>query len=374
MVVLKVIPSKWRLFWVLEVIGLSGTFALLGLRATGSGGEVNENYDAGCNFGVAEDLAEGCYIYSWFFILNDNPLSVTIVSLLINAIIVSPSRFMARYVFGNFSQRGWVFALLLVLWILGEGLSFYFNESLYTTHILFLVLYAIGLVACLLFVTVQYLFCEGYQRSAARFRRRFRWTWNSRLGLLYFPAGFLIVGMIVIVIATTTGHTGSKVNILDPSWDPLLVTEAFGYALYNAWLLWGVRRKDTSVTSLLPQVVMPTATEAHDSITEAHDDGSLGFSHVMELIFGWAHAKALIIGHALCLSEVVIPYIERTGTRWAYLPLFFSSVLAWTWIGVCAAASNKKGVAFWAVATWLLYHVIYWLWVWNQAVMNGSIK
>lgn len=166
--------------------------------------------------------------------------------------------------------------------------------------------------------------------------------------------------MIIIVIATTIGLTGSKVNILNPTRDPLLVTEAFGYALYNAWLLWGVCRKDTTVTSLLPQVVVPTVTGEHNSVTESHEEGSLRFSNLTNLFFGWAHAKALIIGHSLCLSEVVIPYIERTGIRWAYLPLFFASVLAWTWIGVCAAASNTKGIAFWAVATWLIYHVIYW--------------
>lgn len=70
----------------------------------------------------------------------------------------------------------------------------------------------------------------------------------------------------------------------------------------------------------------------------------------------------------------MFPYIERTGNRCVYMPLFAMYACAGLLTGVCAAASNRKGVTFWAVAKYLLDDVVYCLWVLTNAAMEGSIK
>lgn len=156
MVVLKVIPSKWRLFWVLEVIGLSVTFAFLGLRATGNGDEVAEN-DHGCNYKGSKTLEEGCFIHSWIFIFQYLPVSVTIVSLLLNVIVTSPKSFIKRHVLRSNCWQEWLFALLLALWILEAMLDqFYFDSWKIEAKGLLLGTYATGLVTWVIFKTYKH--------------------------------------------------------------------------------------------------------------------------------------------------------------------------------------------------------------------------
>ena len=93
MFVLAIIPSEWRLFCVLEVIGLSVALALLALRVTGNVAEVRGDGHAGCLLEIDQGSANGCDICSWYFILATHPLSVTIISLLLNAIVATPKRF-----------------------------------------------------------------------------------------------------------------------------------------------------------------------------------------------------------------------------------------------------------------------------------------
>ena len=372
MVVLNVIPSKWRLFWVLEVIGLSVTFALLGLRATGNGGDVSEIYEDGCDYGGNGEPPVGCLVYSWFFIFNLHPLSVTIVSFLVNDIVASPKQFVARYMFSSCHNRACLFALLLALWILGTGLFLYLSDW-FKSQLVFLVVSAVGLIAWLLFASYKRFFCGGCQRSAIGFSS-FRWTWRPDLGLFYLPAGLIVSNIVIVIISTVTGRIGSKVNFLEPTWDPLLVTEALGYGLFNAWLLWGVCRNDASVVTFYKDEVFTVFGE-HEHDTEPHEEGPLRlFPLMMNLLLGWVQCNMLFIAHEACYSEFVLPYIERTGNHWVYLPLICASLIAWTWIGVSVAVSNTKGIAFWAVATWLLYHVAYCAWMWSHAVINGNVK
>lgn len=374
MVVLRVIPSKWRLFCVLEVIGLSGTFALLGLRATENGSEVSESYLAGCNYGI-RDVVDGCYIYSWFFILTYHPVTVTILSLLVNAIVTSPKGFMRRHLFGKCFFKDWSFTTLFALWILGEGFyRFFLDEWLFEAYVLFFASYAAALVVWLVFATYKHFARGGSQGSTVSNSNTIRWTWSRNMGLFYMPVALFLLGIVVVVIAAASGTIGSEVDLLNPTWDPFLVTEAVYSLLYNLWLVWAVCKKATSVTLLLPEVVT-VAAEVQEPVVEHQGLGSRRLSPLSrDLLLGWAHANGLYVAFSLCLSEIVLPFIERTGITWAYLPLFATYWFAWTWIGVCAAASNTKGVAFWAVASWLLYYVAYCMWIWYQAVMSGSVK
>lgn len=69
------------------------------------------------------------------------------------------------------------------------------------------------------------------------------------------------------------------------------------------------------------------------------------------------------MAHKLCLSNILLSFIERTDIGWAYLPIFVTQWFAWTWIGICATASNRICIAWWEFATWLLYYFVCWIWI-----------
>lgn len=51
------------------------------------------------------------------------------VSLLVKGMIASPKMLMDRHVFGPYSRRDWLFAVLLTLWILEVGLYYFTIED-----------------------------------------------------------------------------------------------------------------------------------------------------------------------------------------------------------------------------------------------------
>lgn len=78
MAVLSIIGRGWRLFWVLEGIGVSFGLALLVVKLTGNDDAINKGRS--CDL-FGDDFE--CSIYSWLFLLNLYPLAVTIFSLMV---------------------------------------------------------------------------------------------------------------------------------------------------------------------------------------------------------------------------------------------------------------------------------------------------
>lgn len=99
MAVLKSVTGKWRLFWVLEAVGLSFFLAMLALKATGNEQRITEK--------DVEDRADGnfdcagytifyfynfgnCNVYTWTFIIYLHPIAVTASSFLATSAVSSP--------------------------------------------------------------------------------------------------------------------------------------------------------------------------------------------------------------------------------------------------------------------------------------------
>lgn len=353
---------------MLEAIGLSVTFALLGLRTTGNGDEVAEDSHAGCKYGGSKTTPEeGCFIYKWHYIFQYIPVSVTIVSLLLNAIVACPKRFFKRHVLRSNCWKEWLFALILVLWIIEAMLDqFYFDAWKMEAMGLFLGTYATGMATWGIFKAYKRVFCGRFYQSTANYMYSL-WTSRSRIGLFYIPAGMFVFSIIMTAIAAITGLTGLEINILDPTWDPFIVTQAIGYLAYEAWLLWGMCRNCNNVKT-------SDIAEELESMAEPREGRLRPLLPSVNLLLGWAHTKALYCFKGLCESGLVFPYIKRTGNGWVYLPSFAMYACAWLLTSVCSAASNRKGLAFWAVAKYLLDDVAYCLWMLIYATMEGSIK
>lgn len=67
-------------------------------------------------------------------------------------------------------------------------------------------------------------------------------------------------------------------------------------------------------------------------------------------------------------------HIGRAGSHLVYFALSALFWCALLWAGVCAAASNTKGVAFWIVARFLLSIVVSCVWTLTKAAGEGSIQ
>ncbi|CAN0210178.1 unnamed protein product, partial [Scytosiphon promiscuus] len=111
MAVLKNVGGGWRLFWVLQVIGLSFGLAVLVVELTGNGDTVN----AGNRCDSAWDT-EGCSIYSWWFLLELYPLVVTVLSLLSARACSRPESSFTLRVLRPPSRDWWGFSLFIACW------------------------------------------------------------------------------------------------------------------------------------------------------------------------------------------------------------------------------------------------------------------
>lgn len=108
MMVLKNVRGEWRLFWVLEAIGLSFGLAVLVVKVTGNDGAVdNHEEERRC---AREQSGMGCGVYDFFFILNHHPTAVTVCALLLTSAFSRPKPFFRRCLPSRFT-------LFLFLWV-----------------------------------------------------------------------------------------------------------------------------------------------------------------------------------------------------------------------------------------------------------------
>lgn len=357
---------------MLEVIGLSVTFALLGLRVTGDGADVSKEEHTGCILGVDEDLKEGCMIYSWIVILNYLPISITIVSLLMNAIVASPKGFMERHVLRKCYWQEWLYVILLALWILEPVAYELYGIWTLTSGALFFALYAIGLVTWVIFKMYKIVFCRGSD-SWTKTSISILWTSSASIVLFYLPAGLFLSLIVERVLAYKIGLAGSSMDMLDHRWDPFFLTEALGHLVCKAWMVWCLLRKGSLAMASLPRSMAAVVAEEHNILAESHERWFRRLSPSINLLLGWVHLVALHTFIYLCWSEYVISYIIRTKNYWFYfaLPAIYWFVLLLA--GVCAAATKTKGVAFWFVAKVLLDDVVFCTWILREAVRDGII-
>lgn len=110
--VLSNFRGQWRLFWVLEVIGLSFGLALLAVKATGNDGNVDgDNKSDFCN--SVFWTSAGCSIYSWTFVFMTHPVAATVVSLMLTSWLSRPHPHKIVRKFSPGGEWFWFSCLLL---------------------------------------------------------------------------------------------------------------------------------------------------------------------------------------------------------------------------------------------------------------------
>ena len=87
MVVLKKTKSDWRLFWVVQLVGMSVTLALAGIKCAGNPmattGNTSQASESG---GPSSSALEMKAVFGWKFLLFHSPVAVTSLSMVVRAI------------------------------------------------------------------------------------------------------------------------------------------------------------------------------------------------------------------------------------------------------------------------------------------------
>ena len=87
MVVLKKAKSDWRLFWVVQLVGMSVTLALAGIKCAGNPmattGNTSQASESG---GPSSSALEMKAVFGWKFLLFHSPVAVTSLSMVVRAI------------------------------------------------------------------------------------------------------------------------------------------------------------------------------------------------------------------------------------------------------------------------------------------------
>ena len=87
MVVLKKTKSDWRLFWVVQLVGMSVTLALAGIKCAGNPVATTEkSTETPESGGLSVSALEEKAVFGWKFLLFHSPVAVTSLSMVVRAI------------------------------------------------------------------------------------------------------------------------------------------------------------------------------------------------------------------------------------------------------------------------------------------------
>ena len=87
MVVLKKTKSDWRLFWVVQLVGMSVTLALAGIKCAGNPVAATEkSTETPESGGLSVSALEEKAVFGWKFLLFHSPVAVTSLSMVVRAI------------------------------------------------------------------------------------------------------------------------------------------------------------------------------------------------------------------------------------------------------------------------------------------------
>lgn len=178
MAVLKSVSEKWRLFWVLEAIGLSFLLAVLAIKVTGNATSVERNdgyhHDYFCHDQV------GCGVYQWRFIFYTHPVAVTVCAVLATSLLSNPrgSSVVKKICLTVCA------ALIFCSWYIVHLLLYsYFVLAGYVGGVC-----ALGVLVC---------FCKELKEQITRGNQRFREAVDQR------PRKYLLLGGVIVFVCRT---------------------------------------------------------------------------------------------------------------------------------------------------------------------------
>lgn len=340
--VLGSLTETWRLFWVLEAVGLSFMLALLSIKVTGvhSLVDTEDRYAAVCGW-------PDCSIYTWWFIVWLHPATVTICALATTSAVSAPRSSLAgRWLLATCSP-GWVAlkCLFLCCWaFMGWYLSFELEDYAYP--------YVHSVLA--VFVTLLAFSCR--RELKAQFidsHRRFYATVDPH-PRKYLLCGGLAVGVVVLVmtigviLCISNGTNEWFINIY-ADWIFFL----FGVVdlSIDVWLIFGLLSKGGC-----PQVDGLPVQQVTWML--------LGWwaYYLSNSIFYWVFAEA-------SASESVIALLLLPGSYFAALACKLAiGTLLW------GERAGAYGVAFWATASVMRTSVILCVTNWVMTWAVGVVK
>ena len=355
MVVLKNFSAQWRLFLVLEMVGLSFTLAVFSVKVTGNDTAVADDGLSG-QCGLLRE-SDDCGIYGWWFVLFTLPVSFTLCALLLSSAASKPHSIVLVRVFqplswGSRVTLSWLlFCWLFVesLWHLLQPLALVFNIAQGILTFVYLAIFCRQ--------ELRQAFVDGTERLSAPDRRhRWRLFWSGTGATLLL----VILEMVPVWLsadARVAFYAGTYEVVYVILSLPDIVVDLFLYA----WLVRGI---------WLPARTVPTST----SLSPV--SGTLKDS-----------ARSMLLGWGLCSGVFVIQFLvfsagwelaeQSPNTMVGPIVLLLDYMYWLTWVIIAGiwvrTAAGIGNIAYWHAATLLGYEVMVMFWTWFHAFYDGTV-
>ena len=250
---LQNVTGKWRLFWVLQGIGLSFMLALLALMATGNGSTV----DGGR--GLDLDI-----LYGFSFIFNSHPITVTVCALLATQGFSSPKSSLTARVLCPPTLGRFVILFLLVIWAfsamfyeIGWMLSYKYHHLISGYDPLTLEGVVVGLPA----LFIAFCYRRELRSQLVDDIHRYRTVGDRRTRKYLLWSGICVV-LLEYGVWFRVHYFGYPDNEQDPSWSSYISTisealDACWWFAAELWLVFGILAAGTQSdrdTSLPPRI------------------------------------------------------------------------------------------------------------------------
>lgn len=352
--VLKHVIGKWRLFWVLESIGLSFWLALLAVKVTGNATLVDRRADD-AEFWVTCDRFQ-CSLYEWGFIAYAHPIAVTSCALLVTNAVSTPKSSLTMRVLCP-SSSGWAVCLLVVLmWVL-EG----FDEFVQDTAPEFFscvnkVEYGLGALA-IVFVPCH---CQELRRQITVDIQRYRTVVHNRTRTYLLCVG---VSLYLFDFFGQLLEHELKVPYDSSVFSELssLLRDILWFAI-KLWLIFGILAASKRPAG---------ATTSFPAPSKKWMLFAWGFSE------GGYHASQLVVKYPLKLL------VDLAGAKfWAKVTLVVTYELVFNRLGwilltgtfLWGEKPGTYGVAFWAASIFVGESIIVCATTWIHAWIDGLVK
>ncbi|CAM9740104.1 unnamed protein product [Pylaiella littoralis] len=244
MVPLSNVGGEWRLFWVLELVGLSLGLAVLVAKLTGSDEAIREGHRCEWVWETA-----GCGIYSWWFILYAYPVTATAFALLATRAISRPASSAVVRVFCPPSPSWVLFSVILsclvsytaLIYSLG-GFRLWEYVSPSMVGITVCGGFAFTVAGSEYFRKLKTAYTTGALRWRSVDRRRRRWLFLS--GVVISLAIFVLnLALLVIRERENISDEFEEVfyySVYEPCLEVLDALQSLHFLALDAWLMFGM--------------------------------------------------------------------------------------------------------------------------------------
>lgn len=362
--VLSNVGAEWRLFWVLEVIGLSFGLAVLVVKLTGSDEEVAGNEGDRCGSSGLW-ATQGCSIYSWVFILNLHPLAVTLLSLLVTRAVSRPELSLVVRVLRPPSRRWLFFSVSMLCGVLYQSWARWtpFTQPYYSVATVLggITLLSAGaalVLGCGHCRKLKMAYTMGAQRFRPVDRRRRRWLFWSGFAIFFVRCIFDVVLVVVRKRQDVSDEFGRTYyySVLVPSryWFDMLISVL--WLALDAWLVCGMGMAELHSSDLVvvdPGRALPPLLWSM-LIGGCFCEGLVGLKY-------WIFQGVGELGDRFPYTFPAIRFVE--DMTWVLWVLMVGTLL-WGW------TLEVRAIGYWHAASLLFDSFAYCMLFWVHAARN----